>query len=336
MEKQRIRIVDIAEQLGVSTATVSNVIHGKTAKISDTTVKMVQQKLEEMQYIPNMAGILLAQNNSRIIGVLINDHPKYEGKVLEDGFISASLNALVKVTNEAGYFMMVQITTDWNEVKKIASMWNMDGIILIGFCEADYQNLRDKMHIPFVVYDGFFQTANHIVNLTIDHFDGGYQAGKFARERGFQKAMCLSDNHICMDLERMEGFQKGFGNEVFRCQVPMKKSERIRFYEEHFDEIIRYPLVFAVSDFYAAEYIRFMQSKGKRVPEDISVIGFDGSPIGEYCVPALTTIRQDSDLRAKEAMKALEGLKNKAQIESPIVLPVELVVRESVAEGKAQ
>ena len=89
MEKQRIRIVDIAEQLGVSTATVSNVIHGKTAKISDTTVKMVQQKLEEMQYIPNMAGILLAQNNSRIIGVLINDHPKYEGKVLEDGFIFA-------------------------------------------------------------------------------------------------------------------------------------------------------------------------------------------------------------------------------------------------------
>ena len=212
----------------------------------------------------------------------------------------------------------------------------MDGIILIGFCEADYQNLRDKMHIPFVVYDGYFQTANNIVNLTIDHFDGGYQAGKFARERGFQKAMCLSDNHICMDLERMEGFQKGFGNEVFRCQVPMKKSERIRFYEEHFDEIIRYPLVFAVSDFYAAEYIRFMQSKGKRVPEDISVIGFDGSPLGEYCVPALTTIRQDPDLRAKEAMKALEGLKNKALIESPIVLPVELVVRESVAEGKAQ
>ena len=110
----------------------------------------------------------------------------------------------------------------------------------------------------------------------------------------------------------------------------------INTYEEHFDEISRYPLVFAVSDFYAAEYIRFMQIKGKRVPEDISVIGFDGSPIGEYCVPALTTIRQDPDLRAKEAMKALEGLKKKEQIESPIVLPVELVERESVAEGKAQ
>jgi len=60
----RIRIVDIAEELGVSTATVSNVIHGKTKKISDRTVQRVQELLEEKQYIPSMAGILLAQNDS--------------------------------------------------------------------------------------------------------------------------------------------------------------------------------------------------------------------------------------------------------------------------------
>ena len=87
MAEKRITIADVAEAIGVSTATVSNVIHGKTSKISDETVKQVQQKLEEMNYIPNMAGILLAQNNSKIIGVVINDGPKYEGRVLEDGFV---------------------------------------------------------------------------------------------------------------------------------------------------------------------------------------------------------------------------------------------------------
>ncbi len=56
--------MDIAEELGVSTATVSNVIHGKTKKISDRTVQRVQELLEEKQYIPSMAGILLAQNDS--------------------------------------------------------------------------------------------------------------------------------------------------------------------------------------------------------------------------------------------------------------------------------
>ena len=58
-------------------------------KISDETIKRVQQELERSGYIPNMAGILLARNNSRIIGVVVNDHEKYEGRVLEDGFVMA-------------------------------------------------------------------------------------------------------------------------------------------------------------------------------------------------------------------------------------------------------
>ena len=94
MVYSRVRILDIADALGLSTATVSNVIHGKTGKVSDETVKRVQQELERTGYIPNMAGILLARNNSRIIGVVINDHVKYEGRVLEDGFVMSSLNAL--------------------------------------------------------------------------------------------------------------------------------------------------------------------------------------------------------------------------------------------------
>ena len=68
MTQNRVRIVDVADALGLSTATVSKVIHGKTEKISDKTVKRVQQELERSGYIPNMAGILLARNNSRIIG----------------------------------------------------------------------------------------------------------------------------------------------------------------------------------------------------------------------------------------------------------------------------
>ena len=94
MKEDRPRIVDIAEELGLSTATVSNVIHGKTKKISDETVKRVQETLEKKGYIPNMAGILLAQNNSRIVGVIINNHEKYENHVLEDAFISTAVNAL--------------------------------------------------------------------------------------------------------------------------------------------------------------------------------------------------------------------------------------------------
>lgn len=145
MEENRVRIVDIAEELGLSTATVSNVIHGKTNKVSAETVKRVQELLERKQYIPSMAGILLAQNNSRIIGVVMNDHEKYEGHVLEDGYISASLNALAAEIDRAGYFMMVKTTTQWNEISRFASMWNMEGLVIMGFCDKDYKQLREHI-----------------------------------------------------------------------------------------------------------------------------------------------------------------------------------------------
>ena len=173
MEEKRVRIVDIAQELGLSTATVSNVIHGKTKKISKETVKRVQELLEKRAYVPSMAGILLSQNNSRIVGVVVNNHEKYENKVLEDAFIAASLNALLFTLEQAGYFMMVKASVEWNEIIRFASMWNMEGLVLIGFCESDYKSLRENMHIPFVVYDGYFEENKGICNIIIDNYDGG-------------------------------------------------------------------------------------------------------------------------------------------------------------------
>ena len=138
MEEQRVRISDIAQELGLSTATVSNVIHGKTKKISDETVKRVMALLEERQYIPSMAGILLAQNSSKIIGVFVNDHEKYEGHTLDDFFIASSLNHLSTEIEANGQFMMVKKAKNAEEIIQFASMWNMDGIVVIGFCDQDY------------------------------------------------------------------------------------------------------------------------------------------------------------------------------------------------------
>ena len=67
VENQRVRICDIAQELGLSTATVSNVIHGKTKKISDETVKRVMALIEERGYLPAMADVLMTQNSSKII-----------------------------------------------------------------------------------------------------------------------------------------------------------------------------------------------------------------------------------------------------------------------------
>lgn len=332
MEQSRGRIADIADSLGLSTATVSNVIHGKTSKISDETIKRVQQELEKTGYIPNMAGILLARNNSRIIGVVVNDGIKYEGRVLEDGFVMSSLNALSHEVNEKGYFLMIKTTSDINEIPVFASMWNMDGLILMGFCEADYEKLRNQMRISFVVYDGYFESCSKVVNLVIDHYDGGCQAGNYFKELGHKKALCIADNYICMDKERIEGFRKAFEpGETLIWQIPKTEKERMLFYQEKFQELLksRVTAVFAVSDYYALEFMRFLQGKGIRIPEDMQIIGFDDNMASRESNPALTTIHQDAALRAKTAIECIEAMRDGRHCKAEIILPVELVKRES-------
>ncbi len=333
MERARVRIVDIAEELGVSTATVSNVIHGKTKKLSDETVKRVQQLLEERQYIPSMAGILLAQNASKIIGVVINDHEKYEGHTLEDPFICASVNALAKEIGQAEKFLMLKVTDRWDEIPKFASMWNMEGMVLIGFCEQDYEALRERMHIPFVVYDGYMESAGRLANLEVDHFDGGAQAGRYLKSMGHEAVLCIADNEVCMDMERFLGLKSVLPEAGF-LRIPMEQKARAAFYAAHLEEIRAYTAVFAVSDHYAMDLIRFLQQAGVSVPEELSFIGFDDVRECEKFVPALTTIRQDHGQRAALAVGLLRRLRDGECVAKQVKLPVALVVRDSVREVK--
>lgn len=306
MEDRAVRISDIAEELGLSTATVSNVLHGKTKKISDRTVQRVQALLEERQYIPSMAGILLAQNSSRIIGVVVNDHEKYEEHTLEDIYIASALNHLSTEIEKNGQFMMIKKSTELGEIIKFASMWNMDGMVLIGFCEQDYLHLRNHMRIPFVVYDGYFEKAERICNIVIDNYDGGFQVGEYLRRKGHKKALCISDNMICLDKERYDGFCAGFGKEQADFMlIPMQQEERKKFYKNHLEKLRQYSAVFAVSDYYAIDFIHFLTEQGIAVPDDISVVGFDDTPMCKMVSPELTSVKQDVAERARIAFEEI-------------------------------
>lgn len=338
MNEKRPRIIDIAEELGLSTATVSNVIHGKTAKISDETVKRVQMLLEEKQYIPSMAGILLAQNHSGIIGIIIHNHQKYGNHALQDPFIISSIDHLSNEIEKAGFFMMVKTTDDCDEMIRFASMWNMEGLIIIGFCEEDYEKLRSQMHIPFVVYDGVLRNPGRYANISIDNFDGGYQMGQYLISQGHRRILCLADNDTFIDHERYLGLKKA-GEEngailVERLLVPIDKADRISYYESSLAYILNFTAIFAVSDQYAAELIKFLYEKGIHVPDRLSVAGFDDIPFSGLLCPGLTTIRQDGEERARTALRLLKELKNDTCTERNPVLPVTLVERESVRMNK--
>ena len=103
------------------------------------------------------------------------------------------------------------------------------------------------------------------------------------------------------------------------------------FYSENLPHLFseKITAVFAVSDHYALEFMRFLQGQGIRVPEDVQIIGFDDTLASRESVPALTTIHQDAALRARTAIRRLEALRDGPPCDAGIVLPVELVERES-------
>ncbi len=327
--EEKVRLSDIASELGLSTATVSYVLHGKTGMVSERTAIRVRQALEERGYLPRAAEVLLAENPAKFVGVVIHDHEKYEAHILEDAFIASALNALSAEAAGRGLQMMLKTAKRLDEIVSFATMWNLEGLVLIGFCGADYKRLRENMRIPFVVYDACGVQTERTFAVNIDDRDGGRQAGAYFRSCGHRRALCLADNDVDMDRERWEGFRQGFGDGAEFWKIPMAKAERRAFYEERFSELAAFTAIFAVSDYYAVGLCHFLSSHGIAIPGEISVCGFDDTPLCGLVYPALTSVRQDTAARAKCALDALLRLRSGETLPPSVTLPTELIVRGS-------
>ena len=109
----------------------------------------------------------------------------------------------------------------------------------------------------------------------------------------------------------------------------MQKEERSRFYQEQLARLRGYSAVFAVSDYYAVDLIRFLQSAGIKVPDEISVVGFDDSALCEQVVPSLTSVRQDCRARAQMAVALLKRMREQPDYAGDFTIPVRLIERDS-------
>ena len=128
---------EIAKQLNMSTTTVSNVIHGKTGEVSEETQKIVRDFLKKVDYVPNINARNLAQNQSKIIGLALKARAdKYENLIM-DPFVSELIGGVEETIRNAGYFMMLYISSDINEIMRHVSTWNVDGLILFGMLDDD-------------------------------------------------------------------------------------------------------------------------------------------------------------------------------------------------------
>lgn len=332
-----ITIKEIADMLDISTTTVSNVIHGKTGEVSQKTVERVQSLLERYEYVPNINARNLAQNQSKIIGLAIKGRRDKYMNILADPFFGPLLGAIELSVHQKGYFMMIYISNDIGELIGYVSTWNADGLILSGMSPDDYIKVRSRYKKPVVLIDSYLpKELTKYANIGLEDKKGTYEMTRYLVEQGHQKIGVVTDNLEGVDYFRYQGFEQAMreaGLPVCDDNLILLRpgrEERESSLEEIYQERERFTALMCMSDFYAAMVMGFFNDKGVRVPEDISVTGFDDNMIGRMIRPALTTVHQDIEEKGSIAVEILIRMIDGEELFQDIKLPVSLVIRNSV------
>ena len=341
-----ITIKEIAARLGLSTTTVSNVIHGKTREVSAETIERVQKFLEEVEYVPNINARNLAQGQSKIIGVVLKSlefRLWHSSNILSDPFVADMIGGIEKAVREAGYYMMLYymmlyISDDIAEIIQHISIWNVDGLILFCMMDDDGNRVAAKYHKPFVCIDTYSSiNSDDFVNVGLDDEKDAYEAVKYLINNGHRKIGFVTDNRVGVDAQRFWGYRRAL------AESGIEYSDKNLFFLKPSGEFANrnieklcgkakdYTALFCCSDIFAAVMMAALKERGFRIPEDISIMGFDDNLYSRICTPRLTTVHQDADEKGRVAAQTLVGMiTGKGPASKKIRLETRLVIRDSV------
>jgi len=333
-----ITIKNMADMLGISTTTVSNVIHGKTSEVSQKTVERVQKLLEEYDYVPNSSAISLTQNRSKIIGVALKSRKdKYEN-IIADPFHSELIGSIEAEIRQQGYFMMIYTSENIDEVIRNVLTWNVDGLLLIGMVHDDFVRVRSRYKKPIVLIDSYTpKDLMNYVNIGLEDEEGAYEMTRYLLESGHRRIAFLADNMEGVDYIRYKGHKRALRDYGCRAKeedmliIRPGMLERESSMEELYDRSKDYTAFMCCSDYYAVIIMDYFRDRGVRIPEDLSFTGFDDILLSRMVRPKLTTVRQDVTKKGRLSVDYLLDLVQEKELQQQDVkLPVELVVRDSV------
>lgn len=334
-----IRIKDIADRAGVSPTTVSNVIHGKTGRVSKATVEKINRILKEMEYVPSISARILANNSSSLIGVALGFMKKGNASSFEDPFVSAMLGNLEYQIREHGYYMMLVARHEKDDLMQQALGWNFDGMIAMALKEKEIAELSERLGKPLVTIDQYLPPELGVRSITMDDRGGAYQMSQYLIGKGHKKFLFLSDCDLGVDHYRWLGVRQAMEEagiediESRHIVIPWNPEQREKAYEEMLPFFKKQTALFFSSDYYALEASNFLQNRGIKVPEEISIAGFDDVTYATLARPKLTTVHQMVDGKARRAVEVLMHLIQDEPVQKDIPpLPTTLVERESVRD----
>ncbi|MBN1641648.1 MAG: LacI family DNA-binding transcriptional regulator [Anaerolineae bacterium] len=331
-----VTIKDVAREAGVSIATVSNVLNGRTDSMSEETQQRVLQVMEALRYRPNALARGLVTQHTATIGVVVAE--------IETPLFLQALNTIEPIARDAGYNVLMSNARNSDEEQEVVQVLlekRVDGFIFLSVSEMiddDWMPELERLRIPTVLVNrarrypgldqidwddvgGVSQAVDHLVALghrRIGHLCGPRRRRSGARRlRGYKRALVrhgisYQERYVCPGDYTAEPASWCQSTRALMQAAPPPTA------------------IVASDDIVAAMAIKTVQQMGMRVPQDVAVIGVDDQHFCTYLNPALTTVRlpvREAGRRAVEII--LDRVAGQHDPPEHILLPCSLIVRES-------
>ncbi|WP_044894020.1 LacI family DNA-binding transcriptional regulator [Bacillus alveayuensis] len=333
-------IKDIAKVAGVSVTTVSRALNGYS-DVNENTRQKIIEVAKQLNYIPNTIARSLVMNKSKTIGLLVSGLKRESSK---DNFTFEVLAGVNQYVGETDYDMILFSTNSTKQREKTYTQLcrerRVDGAILQGIRIDDpYLQEVVESDIPCVLIDIPIKSET-VGYVTTDNVLGAKKAVQHLLELGHKHIGMINGHEFAfVSVKRLEGYKQALleaGLPFYEDWVVNGAFEEERAEREALALFTKYPeitAVFCASDLMALGAIKAVKKLGKRVPEDIAVIGHDDIFLASYSTPPLSTVAQNVFAMGYEAAKLLiQMLEGKAESHVKI-LKTELKIRESTVKS---
>lgn len=330
------RLKDIADLLGCSVATVSNAINGR-GRMSEEMRQRILDKCAELNFVPNSAGRSLRLQRSDAVGVIYA--PSF-AELFGNVFYARIMEGLAETFGNAGLDLILGNRMDPDGVPSIVRQGKVDAlVVLAGVFSAEAYRSLHHCPVPICLVDGRDESLE-ADTLTSDGFGGGRQVAEHLLSKGHREVRMVAYRSPLYNIEqRIAGFLFGLrsaGLDAGEDEVIIRVDDNPHAVDELKRQLTgRNPPtgVFVVNDTFAVDVIGALTEAGFRVPQDVSVVGFDDDPIAARSIPPLTTVGLGKrDFGAESAKMVLHRLAHPEAAPVQQVYPTRLVVRDSVAE----
>lgn len=335
MTRSRPTLEDVAAHASVSRATVSRVING-SPKVSEEARDAVEASIQSLGYVPNRAARTLVTQRTDTIALVVSEP---DTMLFNDPFFGGIVRGVsleLQDTGEQLVLVMVTTDADHERFERYVRGGHVDGVLLLSLHGADpLPGALAKAGIPTVLGGRMLVNDAGLPCVDVDNVGGAGLAVRRLVELGRRRiATIAGPQNMGAGVDRLTGYREALGPGRYRADLvevgDFTQQSGATAMSALLDRTPNLDAVFAASDLMAVGALATLRSAGRRVPDDVAVVGFDDHDVATYVDPPLTTVRQPIVEMGRTMTRKLLSLLNPAAATNGAdVLPTELIVRQS-------